>query len=877
MAAEKSSLAASPQLDDSVLALRKHFKGLEEKYRTALSLHYEQGLTYREVAAVLHKPEGTAASLITRGVELLRQSLSQEGHTIAPAVVALQLAQWSAGAAARPELLAAIKSALAAKSIAAAGTATAVTAKSGATLLTGKAALAAGLLVTAAIVLAVTQYRPPVTVPAAPPLPAPILPVGGAPGTAPGTAPVARPQFVNSVLPFNVFVWQDDVLRQLLGSTPHWTESGLRVPDNDLWVVQPSIRQQDPAPASHLREIIADVRAIDPPGLDLTNYDGPAADDVAADLTALPNLKTLIVAFRFFTPKQLPQLGRMKSLERLYLGDASKIDISDKTVALIASLPNLKSLHLPTLSDAAAAQLLNMPKLERFSGIISPLAFAKLASHPTLARLDLRGSDVLDETILSNPTALPKHLTSLSLGRSTEKLLKLDELRKQLPHVKINGWNALADEPPGQKSQDEEVLETLQLLDRSRHDAKVASLLPKPNPEIIAVLKNRKITFEFVDLPLNQALAQIADHSGVRIVMDPLIPASDGMSSVNLRVTDMDCDLAMRWILRLANLEYVALGRTLVVMSPTVANTFYRPEPRDYTLSVDAADKPWTLDETSAFAALVNTWAIDAGHVAKFPGEFYGLQTRPEDPPPCTVLSAGKIHMADVGSDAEADGCKALIDDFTQSAPRAVLPRTMQATLQQLDTPLTLTPPAKRITVVDAVALLNKSTHLSLIVDPGLVKQGLTGVLAPEGWPGKAATAKDALIALCSATKMNLTFDQDWVAVGKSPDPMQIAHPTLLDLRPALKAGVNAQQLTAALAEIASSGFGIAPVVIRGRWVAATDPVIARRAMTVVDEAAKSGKITIPPLPWYCELARHASEPSPPPPPPKDDYDGKGF
>ena len=52
-------------------------RGLPERYRAPILLRYVEGLPVEEVAAVLKQPVGTAKSNLHRGVNALRESLSQ--------------------------------------------------------------------------------------------------------------------------------------------------------------------------------------------------------------------------------------------------------------------------------------------------------------------------------------------------------------------------------------------------------------------------------------------------------------------------------------------------------------------------------------------------------------------------------------------------------------------------------------------------------------------------------------------------------------------------------------------------------------------------------------------------------------------------------
>ena len=53
---------------------------LPEKYRAPMLLHYCQGYSVRETAAILHRREGTVKSQLSRGRELLKGELDFEQH-----------------------------------------------------------------------------------------------------------------------------------------------------------------------------------------------------------------------------------------------------------------------------------------------------------------------------------------------------------------------------------------------------------------------------------------------------------------------------------------------------------------------------------------------------------------------------------------------------------------------------------------------------------------------------------------------------------------------------------------------------------------------------------------------------------------------------
>ena len=67
----------------------------------------------------------------------------------------------------------------------------------------------------------------------------------------------------------------------------------------------------------------------------------------------------------------------------------------------------------------------------------------------------------------------------------------------------------------------------------------------------------RKVSFEFVDTPLNEALQFLDSLAKVNFILDPRADAEGaGKVSISLRVSDMEMEMALKWILRLAELDY---------------------------------------------------------------------------------------------------------------------------------------------------------------------------------------------------------------------------------------------------------------------------------------------------------------------------------
>ena len=73
-----------------IAAVLKIVKGLPERYRHPVSLHFLDGLSFKEIACALALPEDTVAQQSSRGIEQIRRSLGAAGFTavVVPEVLA---------------------------------------------------------------------------------------------------------------------------------------------------------------------------------------------------------------------------------------------------------------------------------------------------------------------------------------------------------------------------------------------------------------------------------------------------------------------------------------------------------------------------------------------------------------------------------------------------------------------------------------------------------------------------------------------------------------------------------------------------------------------------------------------------------------------
>jgi hypothetical protein len=92
---------------------------------------------------------------------------------------------------------------------------------------------------------------------------------------------------------------------------------------------------------------------------------------------------------------------------------------------------------------------------------------------------------------------------------------------------------------------------------------------PIPAAQKAAIKKKleTKVSFEFVDKPFEDAVGFFRTKTDVTIIVDPKAIAG-GAPSINLRVTDMSAGLALQWVLRLADLDYVIKDNAVYISKP---------------------------------------------------------------------------------------------------------------------------------------------------------------------------------------------------------------------------------------------------------------------------------------------------------------------
>ena len=80
----------------------------------------------------------------------------------------------------------------------------------------------------------------------------------------------------------------------------------------------------------------------------------------------------------------------------------------------------------------------------------------------------------------------------------------------------------------------------------------------------------RKVSFELVDTPLSETIQFLMTMMKLKMILDPRAVEERGDTPINLKVTDMSLELALDWILRLADLDYTFKDGAIFISTPEV-------------------------------------------------------------------------------------------------------------------------------------------------------------------------------------------------------------------------------------------------------------------------------------------------------------------
>ena len=90
----------------------------------------------------------------------------------------------------------------------------------------------------------------------------------------------------------------------------------------------------------------------------------------------------------------------------------------------------------------------------------------------------------------------------------------------------------------------------------------------KAENDAIAKLLEQKVSFEFADMPLVDALKNLSSQTKVSFIIDPEVSKGGNMPAISLRVKDMEAKLALGWILKLCELDYSIRDKAVHISKP---------------------------------------------------------------------------------------------------------------------------------------------------------------------------------------------------------------------------------------------------------------------------------------------------------------------
>jgi len=78
----------------------------------------------------------------------------------------------------------------------------------------------------------------------------------------------------------------------------------------------------------------------------------------------------------------------------------------------------------------------------------------------------------------------------------------------------------------------------------------------------------RKVSFEFVDTPLSEAINFLQTLTKINIILDPRAAKGGANTPITLKVSNMSLGLALEWILKLAELDYTFKHQAIFITKP---------------------------------------------------------------------------------------------------------------------------------------------------------------------------------------------------------------------------------------------------------------------------------------------------------------------
>ncbi|MHC5054290.1 MAG: STN domain-containing protein [Planctomycetota bacterium] len=117
-------------------------------------------------------------------------------------------------------------------------------------------------------------------------------------------------------------------------------------------------------------------------------------------------------------------------------------------------------------------------------------------------------------------------------------------------------------------------------LDYSVVGRAIVITMPEPEwaREFRAKLERRKVSFEFKDTPLTEAVAFLQILTKVSVIVDPVAARKNGATPVTLNVTNERLDVALRRVLVPAGLDWTLVGHAVFISTPARVEAERRAE-----------------------------------------------------------------------------------------------------------------------------------------------------------------------------------------------------------------------------------------------------------------------------------------------------------
>ncbi len=381
-------------------------------------------------------------------------------------------------------------------------------------------------------------------------------------------------------------------------------------------------------------------------------------------------------------------------------------------------------------------------------------------------------------------------------------------------------------------------------------DAPLQYLPPDPSvePRLQPV-----ISFDFADVPLDAALELFKQQTNAVFFVDPAVTASNP-PNINLRVSAMKSSLALQWMVRLLDCEYIVRGR-VVVITTKEHGARLRLRGKSFTLPVPPGGEPWTAEQTTQFTQTITKWTLH--------------DTGTQEPTKVTVTAPGKFDLV---ADREI---------FTQIEPLLAALGTpgsqsvhfqplVQDYFTKMNQPL-------RFSLDKKETIRQASEDLANLTGFEISAEEVGGGTLDEAWSAKDATGFDYVAKLCELGKISAShsiyIDKNHIQLMTADTGASEVIPCVLDLRTALKAGASEEELVKRIDKICTDAKALAGDetavppgdFVRGCRLTMLDTWSARRAAAVIEGAAKTGKVPdVPVLPEFLKRKLPGDAAAPP-------------